>query len=108
MIPAIGISTHAPLAGCDMQPGSLLEKDSQFLPTHPLRGATTDRQQALTDIEFLPTHPLRGATEEDVAPEEIDFISTHAPLAGCDARLAGVMVASISISTHAPLAGCDF
>ena len=78
------ISTHAPLAGCDRRPQSSQISRLEFLPTHPLRGATTCQHATTSRERFLPTHPLRGATR----PERVRYydkkISTHAPLAGCD------------------------
>ena len=80
--------------------------------------------------EFQPTRPLRGATARDAVGLARGEISTHAPLAGRDARifgrgfrhntfqptrpLRGATVLSKNdlrlhlISTHAPLAGRDF
>ena len=79
------ISTHAPLAGCDVLNAVNVNEHTEFLPTHPLRGATVhgrvfqvgkristhaplagcDRRPAIfrsQHLPFLPTHPLRGAT----------------------------------------------
>ena len=40
----------------------------------------------IKDIKFQSTHPLRGATVVDYSAYMNQFISIHAPLAGCDAR----------------------
>ena len=58
----LGISIHAPLAGCDF--------------TRALR--------ADAERIFQSTHPLRGATELIAYAPSVDAISIHAPLAGCD------------------------
>ena len=100
-----------------------------FLPTHPLRGATAEQRGLKLDFlyfyprtpcgvrrkgfvpqhydaTFLPTHPLRGATGRNQERAGRHHISTHAPLAGCDAR-GRIFLCAGTISTHAPLAGCD-
>ena len=80
-------------------------------------------------VVFQPTHPLRGATPPPRGSPGKRVISTHAPLAGCDASRrkprpgppdfnprtpCGVRpsaqipgAGTLPISTHAPLAGCD-
>ena len=60
----LGISIHAPLAGCDF--------------TRALR--------ADAERIFQSTHPLRGATELIAYAPSVDAISIHAPLAGCDKK----------------------
>ena len=79
-----------------------------FQSTHPLRGATDCLQgrnilvlhfnprtpcgvrpasgSAISSVGMLfqSTHPLRGATLMIVILPHLDFISIHAPLAGCD------------------------
>ena len=37
--------------------------------------------------KFQSTHPLRDATGEDYAKEQLDEISIHAPLTGCDEQM---------------------
>ena len=123
------ISTHAPLAGCDIKHASLNETRQTFQPTHPLRGATVRIMSRGSSVGFQPTHPLRGATSRYHQSPKHSQISTHAPLAGCDLVIfvpsstdsyfnprtpCGVRHISlqrklykIAISTHAPLAGCD-
>ena len=49
---------------------------------------------------------MRGATVPLVGSCEKDYISIHAPLAGCD-EWAGFTTVGQCISIHAPLAGCD-
>ena len=60
----LGISIHAPLAGCDF--------------TRALR--------ADAERIFQSTHPLRGATELIAYAPSVVAISIHAPLAGCDKK----------------------
>ena len=79
------ISTHAPLAGCDVLSLSFV----------------------LFVLIFQPTHPLRGATQGGRCEDHHDGISTHAPLAGCDGQECVNKMLECVISTHAPLAGCD-
>ena len=56
---------------------------------------------------FQSTHPVRGATGKEFEPITYkDFISIHAPRAGCDIWLLGILERRW-ISIHAPRAGCD-
>ena len=127
--PQSPISIHAPLAGCDSGIfGGFLwmvyfnprtpcgvrrrwettkKAKSKFQSTHPLRGATIQRNLvSLVFWQFQSTHPLRGATCGWRGAPGADGISIHAPLAGCDAvNLKAIN--QLIISIHAPLAGCD-
>ena len=123
-----------------------------FQSTHPLRGATILASRKEDQSKFQSTHPLRGATvlpcgcppsQADFNPRtpcgvrpikrsklgEKEWISIHAPLAGCDYckdrnqqsdptfqsthPLRGATNPHYNdskqdiISIHAPLAGCD-
>ena len=124
-----------------------------FQPTHPSRGATCYRMKAVFDAPhfnprtphgvrpsarvracpasgpFQPTHPSRGATFFRYFFYYFFWISTHAPLTGCDRWMLGYIRTLsefqpthpsrgatgamaldnkyIGISTHAPLTGCD-
>ena len=80
----MGISIHAPLAGCDVVYTSALRPLWHFNPRTP-RGV----------------RPLCVCNELGIF-----FISIHAPLAGCDMRPPHVHPLK-PISIHAPLAGCD-
>ena len=60
----------------------------------------------LDDWQFQLTHLLRGATNIGWISEKYLEISTHAPLARCDAVQQRVSL-RLRISTHAPLARCD-
>ena len=57
-------------------------------------------------VRFQLTHLLRGATIDLDGEDYNELISTHAPLARCDDRVAAVVELE-KISTHAPLARCD-
>ena len=124
-----GISTHAPLTGCDATveviPGVVLE----FQPTHPSRGATDGVVRELNLNGFQPTHPSRGATVHCIGgamcapfqpthpsrgatypgprqkPGQKVFQPTH-PSRGATETLDQIADFDI-ISTHAPLTGCD-
>ena len=78
------ISTHAPLARCDV---------NSFIPFS-------------YSISFQLTHLLRGATTAGQITPRRNQISTHAPLARCD-RSTSLTMRATRISTHAPLARCD-
>ena len=56
------ISTHAPLAGRDVELLPLTTSKEEFQPTRPLRGATHLGDVTNMVTEFQPTRPLRGAT----------------------------------------------
>ena len=100
------ISIHAPLAGCDSASGAKTQMPTNFNPRTPCgvrpEKAATEKAAA----EFQSTHPLRGATGTVLGDTQTDYISIHAPLAGCD-PVGGIADASHGISIHAPLAGCD-
>ena len=101
------ISTHAPLAGRDLGGNSFIDKIKSISTHAPLAGR--DRNlgyQSLMVRKFQPTRPLRGATRAVVNVFAEVGISTHAPLAGRDSRLFH-QHAFACISTHAPLAGRD-
>ena len=57
-----------------------------FQSTHPLRGATEDSITMKLSEIFQSTHPLRGATAPGHDARIVQWISIHAPLAGCDKR----------------------
>ena len=104
----VSISTHAPLAGRDVNELTH-PSNHRCISTHaPLAG----RDEELTDqgkqrCEFQPTRPLRGATAKKFSVSIHTEISTHAPLAGRDGWCNGSTSRSERISTHAPLAGRD-
>ena len=101
------ISTHAPLAGRDPSVRVFNALRLDFNPRAPcgarLRWDLTNRVMSV----FQPTRPLRGATDRTSQNILDEAISTHAPLAGRD-ELSAFIEKKIGISTHAPLAGRDF
>ena len=82
---ALDISIHAPREGCDPSTISPRRADCVFQSTHPVRGATGDRNQ----------------------PIVATVISIHAPREGCD-LLPQTHAGILTISIHAPREGCDF
>ena len=73
-----------------------------------MRGATPQPNNIIIPKwTFQPTRPLRGATGRGADIVLGAGISTHAPLAGRDARPRPGCLAWLPISTHAPLAGRD-
>ena len=120
------ISIHAPLAGCDFgvrrhghgrladfnprTPCGVRRRDERgqlwavgFQSTHPLRGATVGSQITHTvSGEFQSTHPLRGATIHIIACAVSGVISIHAPLAGCDQTITGVIGAAGDFNPRTP------
>ena len=128
---ATAISTHAPLARCDVHTAETIRAArARFLLTHLLRGATPsmagyarhatisthvplarcDSSAQLicfSEPTFLLTHLLRGATYT-LSYSEIErrFLLTHL-LRGATKKW-GYTPAEVMISTHAPLARCDW
>ena len=80
----IHISIHAPREGCDMGYECFEHVRVGFQSTHPVRGATHDRD----------------------AGARVGGISIHAPREGCDIREHGILQL-MGISIHAPREGCD-
>ena len=102
------ISTHAPLAGRDAAGPAMGIIGNLFQPTRPLRGATAAaRGKAATDDHFNPRAPCGARRTKRNTAKSRGRISTHAPLAGRDDRLAVSATRVGRISTHAPLAGRD-
>ena len=88
--PMFGISIHAPLAGCDFPLPLFFANTSEFQSTHPLRGATQTPDTQCPRRIFQSTHPLRGATRTSSLLSDCRKISIHAPLAGCDSKIAEI------------------
>ena len=101
------ISIHAPLAGCDLFPFTLLFVPGNFNPRTPCGVRRGKTQMGLEAVAFQSTHPLRGATFAFCSFLYCLGISIHAPLAGCDIIAPYVSAYGDDISIHAPLAGCD-
>ena len=120
-------STH-PLRGATVWPAVCIQDHEHFNPRtpcgvrHGLRGGVSFLSyfnprtpcgvrrwmewKTCTWYGFQSTHPLRGATNCHTGVGNLIGISIHAPLAGCDGRVADPdQIGNISI--HAPLAGCD-
>ena len=100
------ISTHAPLARCDEC------KTSTSLPVSISTHAPLARCDAAASGNFFPpprfqlTHLLRGATEMKNVVLEIQNFNSRT---SCEVRQLIIFAAprTFSISTHAPLARCD-
>ena len=105
------------------------EQCCKFQSTHPVRGATTAKQDTKTStsisihapregcdffqvyghrvpLEFQSTHPVRGATHYTVRWMNDFTISIHAPREGCDCQNWWADLSN-AISIHAPREGCD-
>ncbi len=102
------ISTHTPLAGCDVPRRQHIQERLQFQLTHPSRGATVAPLARSEADSFQLTHPSRGATGYYIndSPKIKDF-NSHTPRG---VRLYNYTASEqeVAISTHTPLAGCDF
>ena len=127
--PEIVISTHAPLAGSDIQ--HRVHMESGLISTHaPLAGSDNRLMRiALICKHFNPRSPRGERPKADAEKRAAFEISTHAPLAGSDASSrkaqrnfivfqptlpsrgatsgGGAGTGEDGISTHAPLAGRD-
>ena len=126
---ASGISIHAPRAGGDSRPHSMVDYIGIFQSTLPVRGATlltirdfsiilfqstlpvrgatpVSRYELSLVQEFQSTLPVRGATVAILYADGVEKISIHAPRAGgdCSWRLS---LQRAGISIHAPRAGGD-
>ena len=81
---SILISTHAPLARCNVM------------------------QLLIHMVKEISTHaPLARCNDKITKTYVVLYISTHAPLARCNLEQVMIMY-PITISTHAPLARCNF
>ena len=106
-VSCITISTHAPLAGRDRDADPVVRRDgAYFNPRAPCGARPVFKSVVDRDAQFQPTRPLRGATEVAALGADAVAISTHAPLAGRDSTRSSPRSTS-GISTHAPLAGRD-
>ena len=128
----LGISIHAPLAGCDGDRGAYSFGGIHFNPRTPCGVRHGRGLRALcVPSRFQSTHPLRGATppslfhlrrRKDFNPRTpcgvrpiasgsglslARFQSTH-PLRGATPASGKTTYVAQHISIHAPLAGCDF
>ena len=78
------ISIHAPRAGCDCREPDRADRGRNFNPRTPcgVRQAAATKKGFMS--EFQSTHPVRGATMRLAGTYNQAFISIHAPRAGCD------------------------
>ncbi len=103
------ISIHAPLTGCDGREAAAVLPHLHFNPRtpHGVRRLSCNSRQVAND--FNPRTPHGVRPQKMGAGTNVQNISIHAPLTGCDVRPqkmgAGTNVQNISI--HAPLTGCD-
>ena len=99
------ISIHAPLAGCDRAAQFVIGKRDDFNPRTPCGVRQMSCSGNSKSYQFQSTHPLRGATHAYDEFMGYEYISIHAPLAGCDCRiLLRLGNTAIFQSTH-PLRG---
>ena len=82
----VGVSIHAPRAGCDACSINSCTTLRRFQFTHPVRGATILQLAPAEAVKFQFTHPVRGATVRVRAGSGCFRVSIHAPRAGCDAN----------------------
>ena len=102
------ISTHAPLARCDLGvtiPIENVRKDFNSRTSCEVRPGADLRRQGRP----ISTHaPLARCDATRRSTGRMYFISTHAPLARCDPAGQDAGKSGVHISTHAPLARCDW
>ncbi len=105
---ASGISIHAPHAGCDYLASSIQTPTHVFQSTHPMRGATS-----IFIGPFFSTQYFNPRTPCGVRPprasRSYNFWSYFNPRTPCGVRPHDVDDAGnrVIISIHAPHAGCD-
>ncbi len=125
---AVGISIHAPHAGCDRLDRNRAQAQSDFNPRTPCGVRPSSAASRCPTLYFNPrtpcgvrllesalritfslfqsTHPMRGATvSPSLAVVIMEFQSTH-PMRGATPRDLIALRSSL-ISIHAPHAGCD-
>ena len=78
------ISTHAPHAGCDCRNNRHVCRPRHFNSRTPCGVRLKNRDLHAGKRRFQLTHPMRGATLGQFFGAVFQFISTHAPHAGCD------------------------
>ena len=100
------ISTHAPLARCDLNP--LFLPPFLCISTHaPLARCDVATGVVRTGREYFNSRTSCEVRRWGLSQQQQQLISTHAPLARCDPSRRPTN-AERQISTHAPLARCDF
>ena len=100
------ISTHASLAGGDLQEKSVSAASGISTHASLAGGDAVEFIGYHIPAGFQPTPPSREATQLFVFPRRRLFISTHASLAGGDSTYTEIGTIP-AISTHASLAGGD-
>ena len=98
----LGISIHAPLAGCDIQAITNVFSGLDFNPRTPCGVRLAVRLLPVPISIFQSTHPLRGATLRLQAFRAQPRISIHAPLAGCDPGLQRLQSARLNFNPRTP------
>ena len=123
------VSIHAPRAGCDQKSSTNTVLHIRFNSRTPCgvrhrslydlcrRTSFNSRTPcgvrrkisplSETPAAFQFTHPVRGATPSDQSMSGGQYVSIHAPRAGCDSSTSA-SVRCLAVSIHAPRAGCDF
>ena len=92
----LSISIHAPLAGCDHHFSGYVLFFLYFNPRTPCGVRLCAKLHLRLPCLFQSTHPLRGATSLCSGnPAASLFISIHAPLAGCDSKIAEIFPADL-------------
>ncbi len=96
------ISTHTPLAGCNI---FIMKQHMKmvYFYSHTPCGVQQFPATAFTrKFEFLLTHPLRGATKAGVFMTFKQNISTHTPLAGCNNSRPQHLLENLNFYSHTP------
>ena len=96
-----------PLRGATLSASLSAPTTMGFQSTRPLRGATCKTRRGCLRVEFQSTRPLRGATRiSETPPLTTAYFNPRAP---CGARLKSRQMTDciVVISIHAPLAGRD-
>ena len=102
------ISIHAPRAGCSCSDDRFRLKGCDFNSRTPcgVQLVSVRLRHELVGFQF--THPVRGAALALHLAFPDDFISIHAPRAGCSMPVKPHKCRRRRISIHAPRAGCSF
>ncbi len=80
------ISTHAPRTGSDSRRAASRQKEGQFQPTLPARGATATGVSRFTTVPISTHAPRTGSDRYHFFRRLSNVISTHAPRTGSDMR----------------------
>ena len=100
------VSIHAPYAGSDVFPFSVLFCRVSFNPRPLCRERPSDLCGCGNTLVFQSTPPMQGATIPCLQLSAIYRVSIHAPYAGSDDNN-GIDQAWCEVSIHAPYAGSD-